>query len=122
MIDKKKKAHSRNSGYSLVEVMIGMSIFLVVIIPLLTYSTKTAFNTKASDLQIAYALLKGESDVIYSNNSLPPPEQEIKVGVRTYKICFHCTQDSLVTTWDLKVKKKNKTIAKIKGLSYIPPG
>ncbi len=118
----KNRAHivKAQKGYTLVEVLVGLAIFSIVVIPLLSFSTKMAFSTKAKDLQIAYTLLKGECDIIYKNHTLPIKRREVKIGEIVYSIVCDYEQDSVLTSWILSIEKKKNVVTQIKGLAYIP--
>lgn len=113
-------SHKAQRGYTLIEILVSMAVFLVIILPLLSYSSKLVFSTKARDLQTAYSLLKGECDIIYKNHVLPQEKREVKIGDIVYTIVCDYERDSVLTSWVLYVEKKKNIIAQIKGLAYIP--
>lgn len=108
------------NGHTIIEVIVSLAIFTAIIIPILTFTSKVALNTKTRDLQTAYSLLKGECDIIYKNHVLPDKKRDAKVGNITYTVFCDSEKDSVLTSWNLYVKKKKKVIAEIKGLAYIP--
>ncbi len=118
--DNDSKSITAKKGFTLVEVLTGLAIFSVSILPLITITSKAAFSTKTRDLQTAYTLLKGECDIIYKNHILPPKKRDVKIGNFTYRIICDYEKDSVLTSWVLYVEKKKNVIAYIKGLVYIP--
>ncbi len=106
------------TGYTLTELLVGLAIFIVILLPLMTFSSKIAFSTKSKDLQVAYTLLKGECDVIYKNHMLPEENREIKVGNIIYMVVCDYEKDSVLTSWELSVNRKKNKIAKIKGIVF----
>ncbi len=110
----------RERGLTLVESVVGLVVFVVVVIPVMQFAGRLATSSKGADLQAAYAILKGECDVIYGVRRLPmPQEREIAVDGRQYILkCAHHPDTGLVS-WTMAVRKDEKTIAGMSGLVYV---
>ena len=68
-----------NAGMTLVEVLVGMTVFAVGVLPLVLALGKASNASQVRDLYSAYALLEGEVDVIYRTGSLPEARRSVQL-------------------------------------------
>jgi len=108
------------SGMTLVETIIAMVILISVILPLLYFGTKAAYNTGIEEMQEAYTLLNGECSIIYSKHLLPKNNKKIAVGGRIYTMICETKRDSSLVYWTLTIKAGPREIGPIKGIAFIP--
>jgi hypothetical protein len=109
-----------SKGFTIIETLIGLSIFLCIIIPSIRYAEAIADSGSMKDQQIAYALLRGECCAMYKNQRIPPPSRLVAVDHREYEISFAAEKDSLLVDWTMTVQKAGKSIAFLRGLLYVP--
>lgn len=109
-------------GVTLVEVLIGLVVFVGIALPLFQFQARLGNTGQVRDLYAAYALLRGESQVLYANGELPPASREVALNGIGYVVrCTH-ERDSQVVSWTMSVEKGEKRIAGITGLLYAPEG
>lgn len=108
-------------GMTLLEVLVGIVILMVIAVPLLSFTITAANTSKVNDLHIAYALLRGESEIMYQKQVVPSKNLSVNIGGIVYLLsCSTDNKDSDVVSWSMNVKKINKFIAGTKGLLYEP--
>lgn len=107
-------------GFTLIEVLIGLTIFLGITIPLIRYLTMLTIATTIKDQKNAYAILRGECAVMYKNQKFPQPSRIISIDNRVYEITCVAEKESILVDWTMSVKKEGKAIAALHGLLYIP--
>ncbi len=109
-----------NSGMTLLEVLIALLIFVGILLPLLRFVGPTANSSKVKDRKVAYAILKGESEVLYRNRMLPERQSQVCVDNTTYDVLFDSHTDSMMVDWTLSVNRQGKYLAGLHGLLYAP--
>ncbi len=114
------KRNGTTGGFTLIEVLIGLTIFLGITIPLIRYLAMLSVATTVKDQKNAYAILRGECALMYKNQKLPEPLQVIKIDNRVYEVVFTGEKESILLNWSMSVKRTGKSIAAVHGLIYVP--
>jgi len=110
-----------SKGMTLIEVLVGIAILMVAVIPLLGFYTRISHSARVQNNRIAYALLRGETEIMYKKHQLPDHERSIMIDGMTYKIsCDVAKTAGNLVEWSMKVGKGSKDIAAISGLLYSP--
>jgi type II secretory pathway pseudopilin PulG len=115
------KDNKSEKGMTLVEVIISIVILMIVTVPLYSFLGTMGTASKVHDLHIAYALLRGETAIMYKKHALPEKDLSVNIDGVDYTIsCSEDSKDQGLVSWSMKVKKGNKSITGIKGLLYVP--
>ena len=108
-----------SSGMTLAEVLVGFCILMIAAVPLLSLYLRMAHSETVQDERVAYALLRGETEIMYQKNKLPESEKTFSMNGKSYRLCCNVTKkDGKLTEWALNVDRGKKEIARLSGLLY----
>ncbi len=99
------KRNLRSGGFTLLEVLVGLTIFLGVVLPLIRYLVIFTVSNTVRDRKNAYAILRSECAIMYKNHSLPSPSQIISVDNCAYEVTLNAQRESVLVDWTMHVKK-----------------
>ena len=106
---------------TLLEVLVGIVILMIIAVPLLSFTITAANSSKTNDQRIAYALLRGETEIMYKKCIVPSQDLSMNINGIVYSLsCRTDNKDGDIVSWSMKVKKNKKIIAGINGLLYEP--
>jgi Tfp pilus assembly protein PilV len=78
-------------GMTLLEVLVGIVILMIIAVPLLSFTITAAKASKTDDQRIAYALLRGEAEIMYKKRIVP--SRGLSVDIKGIKYSLSCTTD-----------------------------
>jgi Tfp pilus assembly protein PilX len=107
-------------GFTLIEAVTGLVVFLLVAIPSMQYAARLSMNTRATDMQAAFSLLKGETDILYKTKVFPEPGRNVTISKKAYTVSCARDADTGLVVWSMHVTRGEKHIAGVKGLIYVP--
>ncbi|MBD3242908.1 MAG: prepilin-type N-terminal cleavage/methylation domain-containing protein [Chitinivibrionales bacterium] len=112
---------STAQGMTLVEVLVGMTVFAVGVLPLLLVLGRAGNAAKVRDLCVAQALLEGELSIMESSGALPEAERSLNVSGRKYIV--RCVVDTVegCAQWCVRVERSGRSIGELRGLQALPP-
>lgn len=114
------KNYSKSKGFTLLEVLVGLAIFLGVVIPLIRYLVIFTVTNTVKDKKNAYSILRSECAIMYKNHKLPNPTKIVTIDNRAYEISFNAEKESVLVDWSMYIKKDGKSIASMHGLLFVP--
>lgn len=103
------------------EVLVGMTVFAVGVLPLLLVLARAGSAARTRDLFASFALLQGELEIIEAAGVLPEPERTLFLSGREYLI--RCDVDTVdgQAQWRLEVHRDGKSITELHGLLALEP-
>ena len=106
----------REGGLTLVECLVGLTVFAAGVLPLLLVQGRLSGASLAQDLCAAHTLLRGEVEVLYCTGKLPHPARSVVVGGRRYELVCGSTPDSAAVLWRMTVSREGRRVAGLEGL------
>lgn len=116
------KRNLKSGGFTLLEVLVGLTIFLGVVLPLIRYLVIFTVSNTVRDRKNAYSILRSECAIMYKNHKLPSSAQIISVDNCAYEVTYNAQRDSVLVDWSMYIKKGGKSIASMHGLLFVPNG
>lgn len=109
----------RCSGVSLLEVLVGLAVFSIGVLPMLLAQTRAANTARYRGLVVAEAILAGECRLLYETGARPPLVRAVTLDGREYQIRFACDADSPLAVWRMRVVCSGDTLGRLGGLVYL---
>ena len=109
---------SGQTGTTLIEVFVALTILGGGILALLRFGSGPRFWTVRQDAQTAYTILRGETDIMYANNALPPAMRTVHVGPKECIVRCIAEPDSPLVAWKMTVESEGRIIGSLSGLLF----
>ncbi len=109
------RSMKNRAGMTLLEVVVGLVVFAIGVLPLLLAHTRAANTSRVRAMAVAHALLKGEASLLFETGMEPPATRTVALDGRTYVVGYSCACDTVPAFWRLHVALGDDTLARLAG-------
>jgi prepilin-type N-terminal cleavage/methylation domain-containing protein len=119
MIIRKLKGLRDESGFTLIEIMVGLALFAVVALPTMRYLYKEMASTSIRDMQEAAWLGRAEMEKYLAKETWTPENRVRELNGKRWELDFSLTGEEYKEIV-LSVRKKQVEVINLKVNRYVP--